>query len=413
MDPRPYQRRAVERALGDLTRGLRPCIVAPTGSGKTLVGGAIASRYQRPLWITHTQELVDQARARVPHCTVRSIQGLLVSGDRPAADLVVWDECHHAVSEQWSTVMSAYADAHVVGLTATPERGDGTALGNLFSSLVVVAQPSELIEDGFLVPADVIWPGRLLRGGVIADPLAAWTEHARGMRTIVYAASVEHAYDLAARWCAAGHRAACVEGQQAAAGRREIVEAFRSGGLDVLTNCQVLTEGFDVPSVECVVLACGCGTAGAYLQKVGRGMRPARGKTGCLVVDCKGSSYGYGLPDADREYSLTGRAIGRAGEQLEPLRHCLACGAVFAAPGYACPRCGASCSRPPTIQERQIRLEQMRAALGSHGDGERARKYRELAERGKARGYKPSWAAVQYKIRYGCWPDRSVRSWEC
>jgi superfamily II DNA or RNA helicase len=407
---RPYQDRAIDRALGDLAQGLRPCVVAPTGAGKTLIGSFITGHYSEPLWITHTLDLVDQTRARLPHCNVRSIQGLMSSGERPDCDVIAWDECHHAVTREWSTFMQAYPKTPAFGLTATPERGDGTALGNVFTSLVVVAQPRELIADGFLVPAEIWWPGKKMRSGQIVEPIDPWLEQARGLRTIVYGSNVEHAYDLAARWRMAGARARCVEGNMAAADRREIIAAFREGQLDVLTNCQVLTEGFDVPETECIVLACGCSFVGSYLQKVGRGMRPSPGKTRCLVLDMKGATKELGImPHSDREYSLEGRAIRtKGGEEIEPVRHCRYCGAVFAAPGRECPRCGRHVPRPPTPAERSAKLRKLEEIQQGHPDDKRKAVYAQLVARARANNYSEKWPMVQFKVRYGHWPSKDI-----
>lgn len=418
---RPYQSAAVSAAREQVRAGSRAvCIVAPTGSGKTEIAAEIArsasERGCSVLWLTHTIELVEQSRRRVPWATVRSIQGLL-GGERPRADVVFLDEAQHFVAPQWHDVATDYVGSLLIGLTATPERADGTALGNLFTSLVVAAQTHELVRDGWLVPCRVWWPGRVLDG--ILDPIARWSEQAAGLRTIVYAGSVEQARRLANGW---PERAACVDGETDAAARTASMVAFACGGLQVLTNVHVLTEGVDVPAVECVVLARGFSSCAAYLQAVGRALRPSPGKREALVLDLHGSSFDHGMPDAPRRFSLEGKAIQRA-DDVEPVRQCLKCGAVFQQPGDVCPQCGAPVAHVETRAQRIARNAEMRELKAAEVTraqerwseikaGWRANRYRpalsDLLWAASELGYSRGWAVHMYRVYYGRWPSRSA-----
>jgi superfamily II DNA or RNA helicase len=169
----------------------------------------------------------------------------------------------------------------------------------------------------------------------------------------------------------------------------------------------LLTEGFDLPALECVVLARGFSHVGSYLQAVGRALRPAPEKRHATVLDLGGSVHEHGLPDEDREYSLAGRPI-RPSERVEPVRQCRWCGAVFAAPGTDCPRCGRPVARPLTRAQQQERREALQRVRDAHPADRRAEAFRELQQRAAARGYKPGWAAMRYRARYGCWPGRAA-----
>jgi superfamily II DNA or RNA helicase len=408
-DLRPYQSRTIASARAAFAAGAHGvCVVLPTGGGKTHVAAEMAraatERGRRVLWLTHRLELVEQSAARVPWADVRSVQGLLASGERPEAGLVILDEAHHfgEGAVRWTELARHYATVPTVGLTATPERGDGTGLTGVFDALVAEAGYGELIRDGYLVPAEVY--STAVPPNTIAEPLGPWLEHARGKRTVVFAHSVERAAELADRWRQAGYRAAHVVGEQDKGERHEAVERFRAGELDVLANVYVLTEGFDVPGVECVVLARGFGSCGSYLQACGRALRPAPGKSCAVVLDCAQAYEAHGMPDEDRAYSLDGRGVRARDREVLP-RMCRVCGFVFVSLERVCPRCGAYSDRPETKAERALRLEKIERAQARHDEDRRAEVYSSLVERGRRLGYRPGWAKVQYKVRYGCWPS--------
>ena len=419
MTLRPYQLRGLEQVRAQARGGSRAiCVVLPTGGGKTLLAAELAKaasdKGNRVLWLTHTQELVDQSRARVPWATVRSIQSLL-GGERPEADVVILDECHHFCAPQWGSVARDYTGAMLVGLTATPERADGVGLGDLFTSMVVVASTAELVRDGYLVPARVWYPGKVLRG--IADPIATWQERAPSMRTVVYAGSVEAARKLAADWPVP---ATSVDGSIAADVRRERIAAFVEGRVQVLTNCFVLTEGWDVPAVECVVLARGFSSCGAYLQAVGRALRPSPGKTEALVLDLHGSAFEHGLPDQERTFSLTGKPISGK-DKAEVVRECRVCGFLLQVPGPTCPRCGAEVaivlSRAQRIERNALmrelkaqdiarRKEQWSEIKAGWRAERRKPTFGDLLQAAQAMGYSAGWAANMFKVYWGSWPRR-------
>jgi superfamily II DNA or RNA helicase len=409
---REYQVRAIERARDAVRAGARAiCIVAPTGAGKTMIGGEICrsavERGRSVLWLAHRHELVEQARARltVP-AVVATVQGLVASGERPSADVVVLDEAHHHSpgAPAWFRVAESYAGATLLGLTATPERGDGAPLAPPFDAMIVAASYSDLLAAGHLVPAEVWGPPGVLRGGQLAcDPIAEWRRRAAGQRTVCYAADIAHAHELAARWRAAGVAAAAIDADTSATARDDALRQWAAGELTVLCNVHLLTEGFDLPAIECVVLARGFSHPGSYIQACGRALRPAPGKSRALVLDLRGSTRVHGLPDADREYSLAGRAIRESTSTREPVRQCSRCGAVFAAPGRICPRCGARVGRPRTIEERRESLALIRttATPSKHREA-----WARLQAQGRAAGYKPGWAWCRFRAIYGCAPPR-------
>jgi len=360
---RDYQHDLVRRVREEMRRGHKRVVaVSPTGSGKTRVGAFIVASAigmgRRVLWLAHRTELCDQA-CRTIHgfglpvgcisasskwpsnpdapVQVASIQTLCArETHRPASDLIVWDECHHCseAAELWSGLLDAYQGVPMIGLTATPERGDGAGLSPLFNGIVTGATVRQLTEQGHLVPCEIVRPGRMLENGQIAQhPLAAYQEHGGGRPCIVFARTVEEARAYAAEFTAAGHRAECITATTPAGDREIALELYRRGVVRVLTNVYVCTEGTDLPMAAVCILARGAGSAGIYIQMVGRVLRPSPGKNSALLLDLRGVSHVHGAPEEERAYSLDGRGI-----TLTQQRHCQVCQQPV--DSYPCESCG-------------------------------------------------------------------------
>lgn len=438
--PRPYQTRTVD-AVRDAWRAgkRRILIVLPTGGGKTQVATMIAqgglARGRRALWLAHREELVEQGATSLRRLgvsvstiqadrgvtvrdapfTVASVQTLAARPDLvPDADIIFLDEAHHVVSKTWRSVVARYPRPElVVGLTATPERSDRTALGDLFDHLVVGATPKELTALGVLVPLRIQAPSEYVKD-LSDDPVKVVVERCRrpdgSMRsTVVFTETVEAAKAQAAALVARGIRAACVDGAMRVDDRRRVLADFAVGRIDVLTNMMVLTEGWDAPIAECCVLARGCGSPSTYLQIVGRILRSRPGKTEAVLHDLRGVVWQLGRPEADRIYSLEGKAI-RLVEKPR-LRQCPACGSVHEADAFVgvskstCPSCGFTLPPMPRPVQR-IRPR----AMSEVGDvpletaGVRRAYFDRLVAQAQAGGWKPGAVGMRFKARFGSWP---------
>lgn len=363
MQLRDYQ----ERALANLSNAFRagrraPLLVAPTGAGKTAMAGTMCARHlqrsptNRVVWLAHRTELIDQARetlnrlgCNLERCAVTSIQSALSGRELPPATFVVQDEAHHQASDEWSKLNTAWPKAFRVGLSATPERGDGRGLRVAFDDIIVAATPSELTEWGFLVPCRVARPGKLLRSKHVAQrPVDAYLADAPGRQAVVFCQHVTAAQAHLEEFRAAGIPAALVTAETPWSERQATIQAFREGRGRVLLNVYVLTEGFDAPETSCVIIARGCGTSGMYLQMIGRGLRPAPGKEDCILLDLRGVSWVHGNPLEDRVYSLDGKGIRLKSEVVA--RFCVVCGAVLSGEP-ACPGCG---RRPEELEPPKV-----------------------------------------------------------
>lgn len=362
---RAYQQRGIAELRAAFARGRKaPCYVSPTGSGKTRVAAEImrllVGRGKRALFLARRVELLDQCArslqeiglpARVIQAerngadspiVVASVPTLVSDGwaDRlPEANLVIWDECHGIKARTSLELKQRYPHAYHLGLTATPARGDGSPLGDAFDEIVVGVTVAELVALGHLVPARVFAPATILDPRTLAlEPVEAFERHCAGRQTIVFAASVEHARTIAVSFTTRGVRAEYVSGESR--DRSDVIARYAAGETQVLVNVSILVEGWDDPPTSAAIFARRFTHAGSYLQACGRTLRPAPSKSDAVIVDLCGSALVHGTPDAERTFSLDGKAI-RTNDR-EPLRQCSTCGGVTAGGRPACPYCGAA-----------------------------------------------------------------------
>lgn len=377
-----FQAELVGRLRAEYLRGARSVVMQlGTGGGKTATASEIlrvaVERGRRAVFLAHLDALVEDTHARLTRASIAagfvqagrpsdptapvqvcSLATLHARGERPPADLVVLDECHRAMAATVRPILDAYPAARLLGLTATPQRGDGQPLGDVFERMVCGPSNRWLTANGYLVRCDVLAPGTYLEQGLSADPVDAYRAHVAGQRALVFAANLEHATDLARRFAAEGIAAATLTGDTPRAERQELRQRLEAGDLRVLVGVGVFIEGWDCPAVEAVILARAFTVTGSYLQAIGRGLRTSPGKKRCTVIDLRGAVNLHGLPDEDRAWSLEGAAVRRT-EPMTALRRCTECLAVFR-PAVACPRCGAraeAVARVPRTLTRAEKLE--------------------------------------------------------
>jgi superfamily II DNA or RNA helicase len=427
MELRDYQVRAIDLVRGEYRRGRRAVLlVLPTGAGKTatasqLIAWAVA-RGRRCLFLVHRREIVLDTHRRLVAAGVAcgvvmsgeptldapvqvcSVQTLVAREQHPPADLLVWDEAHHCAAETYRDIRAQYPAAWHLGLTATPERSDGAPLGDAFEALVAPISVAELVEAGHLAPIDVVAPPTRLQSAIGATPADAWREHGGGRPAVVFTGTIAESRECVA---AIGERAAHIDGSTPRRERDEILRRFERGDLDVVSNCAVLTEGWDSARAEVCVLARGCGSLPVYLQTIGR-VRRTGGNTAkrCLLLDLAGAAHEHGMPDEDREWSLVEGQAKRRSDR-EALSTCLHCGAVsrYASRGARCRRCG----QPwPEAERVEVRRQQLAAVVPSSTRREREAELERLRQIARARGYKDGWIGVRFKEKFGFWPRRTA-----
>ncbi len=334
-------------------------------------------------------------------------------------------------------------------LTLAKTQDEKKALGDCFDRLVVAAQYSELLRDGYLVPMRVYQPPDIPGNGYAQDPLKSWERYADNTQTFAFFTQVEEADEWRKKFDAAGIPSALVHAKTTNFERQSALDDFRRGKVKVLFNVFVFTEGTDVPAAETILLARQCGHVSTYLQIAGRALRPSPGKTTAKLIDLTGASLIHGLPLEDRIYSLEGNGIKRTSET--PLKQCLQCGATILSAYRVCPECKYTFphdpKRDPTIydwaltevfageqtpteaKDREYTRLRRLARVKGYGvawvgrewkklfgkmpdfvdvtDDEKRAEFRRLQLIGVQKGFKPGFAGVVYKQTFGAWPPRA------
>ncbi len=350
----------------------------------TIVAAALSQQARgRVLMLVHRDELVQQSVEKLGYVwpeqdigvvkserneydrrvVVASVQTLQHPKRREQLDagrfsLVIADESHHAVSPSWKAILEDLGflpdpapGRLLLGITATPMRGDGIGLKAVFEKVVYRRSISDLVRAGYL--ADVrgirvrtkvdLSNVRMVRGDFNSKALSlavdtprrndliveTYLKHGERRRAVAFTVDVAHAQHLAEAFRAFGVRADWISGELPTEERRERLRRLRAGEVDVLTNCQILTEGWDEPSVSCLVMARPTKSTGLYIQQVGRGLRPYPGKDYCLVIDVSDNAHdicalgtleGEGLGDRPRRRTVGGgMAVGEPKEEPDEL----------------------------------------------------------------------------------------------
>ena len=414
MKLRPYQADACYQAWAALQRTRSCLIVAPTGAGKTIMGRSFVEQWvandpnrSDVFFVVHRRELEAQSRkalAGIPRVKVLSVQAVCAKFKRqqhhryPVPSLVVLDEAHHYVADQWRQPLDHWHSASVLGLTATPERSDGRPLGDLFSSLVVSTTYPDLIAGGYLVPLRVL-RGRERDGkGQARDPVEAYREHAHGQKGFAFCRSKKEARTLALALTADGSVSEAICDDTPKAERDGMLARFRTGQTRMLCNVNVLTEGVDVPDACVCLLARNYGHITPFLQAAGRVMRTSPGKTHGVLIDLHGCTYRHGIPGELFEYSLGDGSKGSGIKQpAERFWLCMQC-AFGNPPGTReCKQCG--WTKPaPEVREITIYSDELREVYAGENtpDDAQLSELHRLCDTAKREGYAYGWVKKQF-----------------
>lgn len=341
---RDYQKQALEAIEETRQRGVRRQLVAhATGLGKTVLAAHLMHSWQpgRSLFVVHRDELIRQTVDKLamvdPDLPVGVVQGPRNEVDAPVVvasvatltrpgrleqlrddfALCVIDEAHHATAPSYQHVFKHVTKTNLIlGLTATPQRGDRRAL-SCFDEIAHSMSIVDGIEAGYLADlrghiagTDMNLESVTVRGGdftegslgqemsrsgAIGQIVDAWQAHASDRTTLAFTPTVDTAHTLAGSFCQRGVSAEAFDGSTPIKHRRAVLERFHRGQTQVLVNCAVLTEGFDEPAVDCILLARPTKSPLLYQQIVGRAARPYPGKSEALVLDVTGVSGDHDL----------------------------------------------------------------------------------------------------------------------
>jgi superfamily II DNA or RNA helicase len=384
---RPYQQTLKSEARSAMARARRICVVLPTGGGKSAVLSSIAADAAakgKIVWIlAHRRKLIQQLSETVARWDIE--HGIIQSGkpqtdhkvqvgsvdtvvrrldQYTAPDLIIVDETHHLSSgNKWGKVIEAFPDAYLIGFTATPERLDGKGLGDgkggYMQALVLGPNAKWLTDNGFLAQSVVYsWPTKIndclkVRAGdyapetsaaildkpaIMGDVVAAYRKHLDGKTAIANCCTVAHAENVAASFNEAGIAAAAITGKTDKVVQDLLFAELTSGALKVLCQCELISEGVDVPSVSGGLMLRPTQSIALWLQQCGRVLRPKPDGGKAVILDFVGNAIRLGLPTDHRQWSLEGKA--KRAKDAPGVRMCKVCYAANAITAKACAECG-------------------------------------------------------------------------
>lgn len=376
MELRPYQQQFIADLRAAMAHHRHVLGVMPTGAGKTIcfsyITASALEKSRRVTILVHRGLILDQIsdaleKCHVPHgriqpswpMTSHPVQiGMVQTAARrwgmyEAPDLVIADEAHHVASPTYTTLLARWPNARSLGVTATPERLDGRGLGAHFSALVAGPEIPWLIEHGFLADYDYYAPSiqvdfsriravagdyarddladALDRPTITGDAVAHYRRYAAGRPAIAFCVSISHAEHVAADFAAAGFAAASIDGSMAESERRARLHGLADGSLHVLTSCDLIGEGIDVPAVAAIIHLRPTRSLALAKQMSGRGLRikPDGGKA--VILDHVGNQERHGTPRSIHAWSLDSRRRRASESTGSTVRQCRVCFRVFEA----------------------------------------------------------------------------------
>lgn len=363
MTPYDWQHDIIGALRTELKNTNRVCVQLATGGGKTVIFSYIAVKSaengHHVRIVVHRVEILQQTIKKLAAFgidvaiigvtpgwqTAPIAVGMVITCQKHGlgkCDIIIVDEAHHTNATSWADVLSRYPSCLCVGLTATPKRLDGKGLDDHYDTLVQGPTVDWLTEKGYLAPINA-WADRFaIVSGVRSinnktpeaeidelledfteNAIDTWLEKAEGQQTIGFCASRLHAEYTAKKFQARGIKAASVDGTMSQKKRESAMELYEVGVTQVLLNCELISEGFDVPETSCVMQLRSTDSLTMHFQHIGRGMRAKANGGECTLLDmaCNimGTSgdNGLGLPSDVVEWSLQGNVTTKQDQEAE------------------------------------------------------------------------------------------------
>jgi superfamily II DNA or RNA helicase len=391
MPLRTYQQDQVNGARRVLNRNRSVLLQLATGGGKTHEFSDITARTtangHRTWIVVPRNELLRQAsdhlsKYNVPHGLIsassqesRAYKVHVVSKDtlirryekiKNWPDLLIMDEAHLYLDRQIEIASHLPERSKIIGVTATPERLDGRGLstesGGMYDDIVYGPTIAELVEMDYLSNMRYFCPpgaeeikelhrrgteynpdeleALLQRRKIYGGAIQHYREHAHNKAALVFCRSVKAAAETAQRFNDAGYKFENIDGKMSYSRRKGLIDGLRTGDIQGLTSCELITYGLDVPRVECIIMLRPTLSRTLYFQMIGRGLRPSPGKDACVILDHVGNLQEHGHPLEPYEWQFHGREkrTGSQGVSASTLRLCGACFLYFE--GDTCPNCG-------------------------------------------------------------------------
>lgn len=371
------------------------------------------------------------------HVQVASVQTIIkrlnyLTAVNWVPDVIIVDEAHHATAGSWRKIIEYFPEAKTLGVTATPIRSDGQGLGRqcggMFDELIEGPTVAELIEAGFLVKPRIFGPPEKLdlsgvhtkmgdyakndlsnlvdKPKIIGSAVDHYKKLCPGTPAVAFCVSVAHAEHVAQEFRNAGFRAYSVDGSMEDEMRKSILGGLETGTVQIVTSCDLISEGTDIPAIGCAILLRPTQSKGLYLQQVGRALRPCEGKEYAYVLDHVGNTGAHGLPYDVQEWTLDGEIKKKGKKNQEPairVDMCESCFAVYE-PAPVCPMCGhVNKVRDTTPKQVEGDLHEITAETlirkEKRKEQGKSQSLEDLRKLGSERGYKPAWANAIFSAR--------------
>lgn len=450
---RDYQIETINNIVESIKRGNRSIIVQqPPRTGKTVIMAEIARRTtlndKRVLFIVHRKEIVNQAKTTFEEQNVDMrlaklgmVQTITRHIDKlKSPDVIFIDEAHHAKAKSYQRIISAFPKAIKLLFTATPWRMDGNGFEEVADDLIQGKTIQWLINNGHLAPIDYYAPSEIdisklktRRNGefddksvdeafkpkIYGNAVKTFIELAGDKQAIAYTHNVSSADKFANELNKNGIIAKSVSGATPKNERQQIIQDYRDGKIQVVTNAELFTEGLDLPNVDCVIMLRPTQSLSLFLQFSMRAMNPRENKR-AILIDHVGNVNRFGLPTMEREWQLYGfdkESSGQSNrEQIKGVAVCPECFGTFYRAGCECPYCGATLNVEDELEvikdaklvkvESDKRLKLAKKIIESESANNIAGKsiselktMAELKSYAKLHHYKPGWIYHQAKLK--------------
>ena len=439
MQLRNYQSDLVNGIKQSILSGNKRIMVqSPPRSGKTVVMAHIAKgatdKGNTVLFFSHRKEINEQVVSTFERngvdmglVTIDSVTKIARNLDKlPEPSIILIDEAHHVKAKTYLKIIEYYTNSVVLMFTGTPARLDGSGFDDIADDIVLGKSVKWLQENGNIAPFKYYAPSLIdttnlkKRGGdftkksvddtmkrvIYGDVIRHYEKLAKGKQAIVYTHSVEASESVSNTFNEHGYSSIAISGKTPPEKRERAMRAFRDGELTIMVNCELFTEGIDLPNVDVCIMLRPTQSLSLYLQFAMRALNPREGKT-AIIIDHVGNVDRHGLPNDDREWTLSGVSKQKQKAKLgEPTtRTCDECYATFWSAERICPLCGHE--NQPTKEEieilREIELEERRQAINDKVEtfvtSDQCQTIAELQAFAKQHGYKPGWVFIQQKKR--------------